>query len=127
MAAKGSDAEATPTTTSGDTTATPTPEALDVLTREVWGSVESYRKQGQVFVSVLAAIPTATLVTTLIRAPSDAGLHEARLAFGLLFAFVALGLGVVLALSLRKPVEVTENELKTFSMQRIIGTGQQSY
>jgi hypothetical protein len=104
-----------------------TPATEDVLSTEVVGSADSYRKQGQIFVSALAAIPTATLITTLIRAPGDAGLEEWKLAVGLSLAAVALAIGVWLALWLRAPVEISRQTLKDFPMHRVVGTGQRSY
>ncbi len=101
--------------------------ATDVLTSEVVGSAESYRKLGEIFVSVLAAIPTATLVTTLIRAPGDAGLYEWKLAVGLALAALALIFGVLLAIWLRTPVEVDREALDNFEMERIVSTSQRNY
>jgi hypothetical protein len=104
-----------------------TPTTEDVLTTEVVGSAESYRKQGQIFVSALAAIPAATLLTSLIRAPGDSGLEDWKLALGLTFAAAALALGVWLALHLRAPVEISREALMNFPMHRIVGTGQEGY
>jgi hypothetical protein len=101
--------------------------AADPLTTEVVGSAESYRKLGEIFVSALAAIPTATLVTTLISAPGDAGLHDWKLAAGIALAALAIVIGVQLAIWLRTPVEVTREALTRFPMQRVIGTSQDSY
>jgi hypothetical protein len=99
----------------------------EILTKEVTGSADAYRNLGEIFVSVLAAIPSATLLTTLIRAPGNASVDEPRLAGGLMLAAVALALGVWFAVWLRTPVEVTEEELKDFPMTRIIGTRQPTY
>jgi hypothetical protein len=117
-------AKAKDVTTKADTPSTAA--SADLLTTEVAGSAEGYRKLGEIFVSALAAIPTATLVTTLIRAPGDAGLHEWKLAVGLALAALALVLGVLLAVWLRTPVEVSRDSLEKFSMTRVF-TNQPSY
>lgn len=101
--------------------------AADTLTKEVVGSADSYRRLGEIFVSALAAIPTATLLTTLIRAPGDAGLHDWKLALGLALAAIALVLGVLLSVWLRTPTEIGRQALQEFDMSRIVGTSQPTY
>lgn len=101
--------------------------ADEVLTSEITGSASSYRRLGEIFVSLLAAVPAAGLVTTLVRAPGEAGLDERKLGIGLALAVVAVMLGLILALRMRAPVEVDESSLHKFPMSQIVETQQTSY
>jgi hypothetical protein len=101
--------------------------ADDVLTTEVIGSADSYRRVGEVFVSALAAIPAATLLTSLIRAPGDAGLSEWKLILGVLLAALAVAFGVALAVWLRTPVTVTTAELQEQSFSELVLTNQDDF
>ncbi|MEU9786915.1 hypothetical protein AB0H92_39185 [Streptomyces phaeochromogenes] len=115
----------------GDTTApsggTTTTAVAEVLTAEVIGSTESYRKLGEVFVSVLAAVPAATLLTTLIRAPGEEGLNGWRLGWGLACAAAALLASVFLAVYLRQPIEIKHDELNSFDIKRVLDTRQDDF
>ncbi len=99
----------------------------DVLMTEVVGSTESYRRLGEVLVSALAALPGATLLTSLIRAPGDTGLDETKLVVGVICAAVAVGVGVTLAMWLRAPVSVTVQELKKQDFTQLVLTSQDNY
>lgn len=99
----------------------------ELLTAEVTGSADSYQKTGQIFISVLAALPGVALLTSLVRAPGEAGLDEKALIFGVLAAVVAVGFGVALALRLRAPVTVAAAELERFDLRRILATNQEDY
>ncbi|MCC0100492.1 hypothetical protein K7B10_38135 [Streptomyces flavotricini] len=103
---------------------TTTPEAAEALTAEVIGSTESYRRLGEIFISVLAAVPAATLLTSLIRAPGEEGLNGWRLGWGLTCGSVALLASVWLAVRMRQPVEIELTELKRFDINRVLGTRQ---
>lgn len=104
-----------------------TPEVAEVLTAEVIGSTESYRKLGEIFVSVLAAVPAATLLTSLIRAPGEEGLNGLSLGFGLGCAAVALLVSVWLVVYMRQPIEIKYGELKDFDIRRVLGTNQENF
>ncbi|MDP8908557.1 MAG: hypothetical protein M3N47_05455 [Chloroflexota bacterium] len=99
----------------------------EVLTTEVIGSTESYRRLGEVLVSVLAALPSATLLTSLIRAPGDAGLDETKLIAGVVCAAIAVATGVALAIWLRSPVTVNAQELKNEDFKQLVLTSQDNY
>jgi hypothetical protein len=107
--------------------ATPQAVAEELLTREIVGSGEAYRKLGEIFVSVLAAIPGAALITGLIKAPAEGGLDELHLALGLGAAMLAVGLGALLAFRVRAPVEIGQAELRAVDLGTIVGTTQESY
>jgi len=99
----------------------------DLLTTEIVGSGEAYRRVGEIFVSVLAALPAAAFVTSLIKAPGETGLEEGWLMGGLAAAVAAVGFGIIVALRVRAPVELSKSELENFPMQTIIGTNQPTY
>jgi hypothetical protein len=99
----------------------------DVLTTEIVGSAEAYRRLGEIFISLLTAIPGAALIASLISGPGDAGFDKDHLALGLGFAVAAIGLGLVVALMIRGPVEIGRATLDGFDMSKIVGTNQRSY
>jgi hypothetical protein len=110
-----------------DPAAAAEPAATEVLTTEIIGSAESYRRVGEVFVSVLAALPSLTLLTSLIRAPGDAGLDEVRLVAGVVCAALAVLCGVTLTIRLRAPVTAGRTELAALDFRELVLTNQDSY
>lgn len=99
----------------------------DLLTAEIVGSADSYRRLGEIFVSVLAFLPTAALVTSLIKAPGEEGLDETKLALGLACAVLAVAFGVAVAVAVRAPVELNGKDLEDFDMATLVGSNQRDY
>jgi hypothetical protein len=112
---------------SADNASTPAATAEEVLSTQIVGSVESYQRLGEVFVSALAALPGITLLTSLVRAPGDAGLDHDFVIAGVGCAAAAVAVGIGLAVWIRAPVELDRNAISNLDWKLVLGTNQLSY
>lgn len=104
------------------------PEAPpDPVADEMVHSAVSYRRLGQLYITFLAGIPGVTLLSSVIRAPGEAGFDASKLIAGLVLVAVAVAVGLALVAWLRAPVELEDKDLTNFQMSRILGTRHGTY
>jgi hypothetical protein len=101
----------------------------DPVVDEALASAAAYRRVGQTFTAVLAAIPTVAVLSSLIRAPGDSGFEEGKLLAGLAAVAVSVGIAVALAVHIRSPVDIRDDDsdVRRFEMSRVLGARNPDY
>lgn len=115
---------ATASTSAGGTASDP---AADVVVDDALHAATAYRNVGQVFVAVLTAIPTATLITGAVKVPDDGTWDTHDLVLGLVLAGIALVAGMAAVVWIRLPAKLTDDDLKDFDMGRVLGARSPTY
>jgi hypothetical protein len=108
-------------------TTTAAQDSSEPVVDDAVGSVASYRRLGQVYVTLLAGIPGATLLAGIIKAPGENGFDAWDLVIGLVLVAIAVALGLTLVTWLRAPIELKDGDLEGFEMARILGARHAKY
>jgi hypothetical protein len=91
----------------------------DPTLEDAQSAAAGYRRVGETIVAVAAAIPALSLLSSLVRAPSDAGFDKLDLGIGVAFAVLGTFVAVGVAAYLRMPAAIEDSQLEDFPMARV--------